>query len=70
MRQHDQPINQRTKQMTYSDSAKGVTITKARALQELAHHGLTNPADVAQFLADMGDAAHYAAHKVLRWLGY
>jgi hypothetical protein len=56
--------------MTYSDSAHGVTITKARALQELAHHGMTSPADVAQFLADMGDAATYAAHKVLRWLGY
>jgi hypothetical protein len=56
--------------MTYSDSAKGVTITKARALQELAHHGLTHPSDVAQFLADMGDAATYAAHKVMRWLGY
>ena len=56
--------------MTYLDSTQGVTITKARALQELAHHGLTQPADIAQFLADMGDAATYAAHKVLRWLGY
>ena len=56
--------------MTYSESAKGVTITRARAMQELAHHGMTSPADVAQFFADMGYAANYAAHKVLRWLGY
>lgn len=56
--------------MTYENSAHGVTITKARALQELAHHGLTSPADVAQFFADMGYAGSYKAHKVLRWLGY
>lgn len=56
--------------MTYSESAKGVTITRARALRELEAHGLTSPADVAQFFADMGYAATYAAHKVLRWLGY
>tara|TARA_R110000868_G_scaffold143171_1_gene360965 strand:+ start:1681 stop:1893 length:213 start_codon:yes stop_codon:yes gene_type:complete len=70
MRQSMTTHQPKDQQMTYSDSAKGVTITRARALRELEAHGLTSPADVAQFFADMGYAATYAAHKVLRWLGY
>jgi len=70
MRQHDHPNQSKDQAMTYSDSAHGVTITRARALRELEAHGMTSPADVAQFFADMGYAATYAAHKVLRWLGY
>lgn len=56
--------------MTYSDSARGVTITRTRAMQELRNHGVCDPADFAQFDADMGIRATYAAHKVLHWLGY
>ena len=56
--------------MTYLDSSTGITITRARALQELEAHGITNANEVAQFFADVGDATTYAAHKVLQWLGY
>jgi hypothetical protein len=53
---------------TYSDSAEGVTITKARALRELDRHGVSDEAP--QFLADCGDCAEYDAGAVLAWLGY
>ena len=55
---------------TYSESAQGVTITRARALHELKIHGLTGADDVAAFYADVGDAAEYDAQTVLQWLGY
>lgn len=56
--------------MSYLESAKGIKITKSRAIAELANHGLNSRADEAQFLADMGDESHYLADAVLRWLGY
>lgn len=56
--------------MTYSDSAKGVKISRQRALRELASHGVYHPSDFDQFYADLGFKSHYAAHAVLRWLGY
>lgn len=56
--------------MTYSQSAKGVTISRARALKELRDHGLCCPSDFAQFDADMGVSETYQAHHVLHWLGY
>lgn len=57
-------------QMNYSDSARGVKISRSRALRELGQHGISNPSDVDQFYADLGFKPHYAAHAVLRWLGY
>ena len=54
--------------MTYYESAEGETITKARAMVELAKHGASN--DAPQFLADMGDHPTYEAQAVLAWLGY
>jgi len=55
---------------TYSESASGVTITKARALQELARHGVDDAESIALFLAECGDRATYRASAVLAWLGY
>lgn len=56
--------------MDYFESAEGITITKARALKELARHGVDHPSDLAQFIADCGDRAEYDAQEVLGWLGY
>lgn len=50
----------------YYDSAEGLTITKARALREVANHC----SDPAEFLTDMGDKDTYNAQAVLAWLGY
>lgn len=52
--------------MTYYESAEGVTISKDRAIRELLKHG----ADVGEFLTDMGDLQTYDAQAVLAWLGY
>ena len=57
------------KLMTYSDSAKGTRITKARALKELKAHGIVGE-DINTFLAEMGDKENYLASNVLAWLGY
>jgi hypothetical protein len=57
--------------MTYSESAEGVTITKARALREIEAHGLVRGSDDWQaFFADLGDHETYSASAVLGWLGY
>lgn len=56
--------------LTYSQSAKGVTITHARALTELRTHGLTDAEDIADFHASLGEHPTYNAHAVLVWLGY
>lgn len=53
--------------MTYLDSAKGITITKARAIKELAAHGIY---DLSEFFADCGNNDTYQAQAVLFWLGY
>lgn len=55
--------------MTYSESAEGIEITKERAIRELRKHDQTD-ADIACFLADLGDHATYLASDVLSWLGY
>jgi len=56
-------------QMTYYDSAKGVTITKRRAVAELRNHGVTDE-DLELFIEEEGDSDTYDAQQVLRWLGY
>jgi hypothetical protein len=56
--------------MTYSESAQGVVISKARALQKLARHGVGDTESVALFLAECGDRDTYLASDVLAWLGY
>lgn len=58
----------RRKMNDYLESADGETITKARALRELARHGLSG--QVADFLRDLGDRETYSATAVLHWIGY
>ncbi len=53
--------------MTYHESAKGKTITRRRALQELRNHGVD---DAEEFFNDLGAKAEYKAQAVLEWLGY
>jgi hypothetical protein len=66
--------------MTYLDSAEGVTITKARAFQELRNHGVMQE-DFEDFLMDIisypdtkldeeGNIVEMQARDVLFWLGY
>lgn len=55
---------------TYYESAEGVTISKARALRELARHGVDDAESVAAFLRECGDRETYRAQAVLAWLGY
>jgi len=52
---------------TYSESAKGVQISRARALLELRRHSCT---DLALFFSECGDRESYSASAVLAWLGY
>jgi hypothetical protein len=54
--------------MTYYESAEGEVITQARALKEIADHGLSD--EIGTFIDDMGDHPQYAAQDVLQWLGY
>ena len=54
--------------MTYSESAKGVLITKARAYKEFKDHGAVD--DWAEFVIWAGDKDNYWAEDVLGWLGY
>lgn len=57
--------------MTYSESAKGIMITQARAITELRNHGVTEGSEgERQFFADMGIKAIYNASEVLEYLGY
>lgn len=55
--------------MTYSESAKNVTITRRRAVQELAHHGMSRR-EIAAFFEALGVHEYYNAGDVLLWLGY
>ena len=55
---------------TYYDTAEGVTITRRRALRELADHGIVDPDRIGEFLEACGDLREYNAQDVLDWLGY
>ena len=61
---------------TYLESAAGITITRDRALQELADHGITDTPSILEGLAESivsGDyytGGTYDAHALLLWLGY
>lgn len=56
--------------MTYSESARGLRVTRERALREIADHGVFHPDDIADFFAMCGDREFYDAEDVLEWLGY
>tara|TARA_Y100000361_G_C10852322_1_gene185020 strand:- start:174 stop:335 length:162 start_codon:yes stop_codon:yes gene_type:complete len=53
--------------MDYYESAKGIMITRDRALQEIRNHNLEN---FEEFFEDLGDKKEYYAQDVLDWLGY
>jgi hypothetical protein len=52
--------------MDYYESAKGLVISKKRAIDEVVEHGVSVP----EFLKDLGDRETYKATEVLQWLGY
>lgn len=57
--------------MTYSESAKGITITKARALKELERHGcIIDGETLSDFYGMLGNHEMYKASDVLAYLGY
>ena len=58
-------------EMTYSESAKGVRIGVARALQELRVHGITSTEAQNDMIREcFGDEPTADAGDVLAWLGY
>lgn len=56
--------------MTYSESARGLSISRERALREIADHGVFHPEDIDDFFSTLGDHQNYDAEDVLVWLGY
>ena len=61
----------------YYESAEDITISKARAIQELRKHGHRSKDEsgiyqdsIESFLEDVGDLDQYNAQTVLTWLGY
>ena len=57
--------------MTYYESAKGVTITRERAFQELKAHGhILDFRGLREFFRECGNAPRYNAQRVLEFLGY
>lgn len=57
--------------MTYYESAKGATISRGRALEELTKHGIdVNSEEILLFNLEVGDKEFYKAQAVLEWLGY
>jgi hypothetical protein len=51
----------------YFESAENTSISRTRAVIELARHGIT---DTKEFFDDLGDRDIYTAQEVLIWLGY
>jgi hypothetical protein len=57
--------------MTYSESAKDVTIDLERAAMELKRHGIEPDSyEFALFFSEMCVKKTYKASDVLAWLGY
>lgn len=57
--------------MDYYESAEGVRISYARAMKEIARHGLADDAQtLADFHAELGRSDDYDAQAVLAFLGY
>ena len=55
--------------MTYSESAKGLVISRKRAIVELKRHNVP-ASEWPIFYREMGYARTYSASAVLAWLGY
>lgn len=57
--------------MTYSESARGITISRKRAFQEIQCHGITaDMEEYSDFNAWLNGREAVDAHDVLAWLGY
>lgn len=58
--------------MTYYESAKGHTITRERAIQEITKDYTEDAHDdlISDFTEYMGEKKTYNAQKVLQFLGY
>lgn len=56
--------------MTYSESAEGVLINRARIARELASHGLAGMVDECVAEIPPRRDGLWNAGDVLRWLGY
>ena len=52
--------------MTYEQAMTGENITWRQAFREVENHGI----DIAEFIEECGDSAHYNSREVLEWLGY
>ena len=53
--------------MDYYESAEGIIITRARAVEELKNHGCV---EIKLFFQEVGFLKTYRAQDVLNWLGY
>lgn len=60
---------QKANTMDYYESATSTTITRKRALRELADHG-SNEVDLFDAEVKPDASGMYDAQAVLRWLGY
>ena len=58
--------------MTYSESAKGIKISRKRALAEVNRHGIdeTVEPEYSEFVEWLGSRKTVDAFAVLEWLGY
>ena len=57
--------------ITYSESARGVVVSHSRAIAELKHHGVYDPADQLEALTEARVSdGRYSASRLLEWLGY
>lgn len=56
--------------MTYYESAKGITITKARARIEIVKKHSLSEDQFEMFLEECGDKPSYLATDILDWLNY
>ena len=54
--------------MDYFESAQGVTISRARAIDEIKRHHAFE--DIEDFFEEYGFVNEYDAQDVLNWLGY
>tara|TARA_R100001443_G_C3350576_1_gene176742 strand:+ start:1024 stop:1215 length:192 start_codon:yes stop_codon:yes gene_type:complete len=54
----------------YYESAKGMTISHDRAIQEITKNHDTPINELRFFYSELGIHDHYDAQKVLTWLGY
>lgn len=58
-------------EQTYSGSAKGVHISRDRAVREMRDHGITDYPSIEEGLAEAHMSGEtFSASRLLEWLGY